>query len=410
MRILLIHNFYQQFGGADWIALKEKEYLERTDEVFFYTKHNRDIETPTLGKKLGFAANTLYNRRAGEEVREIVQQFAPDFVYLHNFYPLMSPAIVHALHAMRVPILQKFSDFRPICPNGLFFANGDICERCIHGNFFHTISQRCYKESYQLSSLYAASVALFRMMGAIRKVDAYLFLTPFAQKKFVEAGVPAERTYITPNYIDASKVKPSTEVGSYAAFLGRIAQEKGLWTLLRAFEMLPHRRLKIAGRGPVEAELRQYVQQRGIQNIEFVGFKSDESKQEFLRNSAFLILPSECYEQMPISILEAFASGKPVVAADLGSIPYIVEDGKNGLLYKVGNATDLANKADFLLANPEMILRMGHYARHLIDTRYSPSHGRQLLVDIFQRVVGQRREPGYTSEIPAEQVTDAPRA
>jgi glycosyltransferase involved in cell wall biosynthesis len=321
----------------------------------------------------------------------------------------MSPAIVHVLHEMRVPILQKFSDFRPICPNGLFFANGDICERCIQGNFFHAISQRCYKESYQLSSLYAASVALFRMMGAIRKVDAYLFLTPFAQNKFVEAGVPVESTYITPNYIDASQVKPSTEVGSYAAFLGRISHEKGLWTLLRAFEMLPHRQLKIAGRGPVEAELRQYVHQRGIQNIEFMGFKSDESKQEFLRNSAFLILPSECYEQMPISILEAFACGKPVLAAELGSIPYIVEDGKNGLLYKVGNATDLANKADFLCANPEMILRMGHYARHLIDTQYSPSHGRQLLFDIFQRVAGQRREPGYTAEIPAEQVPDAPR-
>ena len=112
---------------------------------------------------------------------------------------------------------------------------------------------------------------------------------------------------------------------------------------------------------------------------------------------------------MPISILEAFACGKPVLAAELGSIPYIVEDGKNGLLYKVGNATDLANKADFLCANPEMILRMGHYARHLIDTQYSPSHGRQLLFDIFQRVAGQRREPGYTAEIPAEQVPDAPR-
>jgi len=410
MRILLIHNFYQQFGGADWIALKEKEYLERTDEVFFYTKHNRDIDTPSLTKKLGFAANTLYNCSTSEEVRDIVRQFAPDFAYLHNFYPLMSPAVVHTLQAMRVPILQKFSDFRPICPNGLFFANGNICERCMHGNFLHAISQRCYKESYQLSSLYAASVALFRMMGAIRKVDAYLFLTPFAQNKFVEAGVPVEKTYITPNYIDASDIQASTTVGGYGAFLGRIAHEKGLWTLVRAFETLPHRQLKIAGRGPVEADLRQYVRERGIQNIEFVGFKSDESKTEFLRNSAFVILPSECYEQMPISILEAFASGKPVVAADLGSIPYIVEDGKNGLLYKVGDAKDLANKTDFLFANPEMILRMGCYARHLIDTRYSPSHGRQLLVDIFQRVTGQRREPGYTVEIPAEEATEAPRA
>lgn len=409
MRILLIHNFYQQFGGADWIALKEKEYLERTDEVFFYTKHNRDIDTPTVGEKIRFAANTLYNRRAAAEIRDVVQQFAPDFVYLHNFYPLMSPAIVHALHAMRVPILQKFSDFRPICPNGLFFANGDICERCIHGNFLHTISQRCYKQSYQLSSLYAASVALFRTMGAIRKVDAYLFLTPFAQKKFVEAGVPSEKTYVTPNYIDASGFQPNTTPGTYAAFLGRIAHEKGLWTLVRAFERLPHRQLKIAGHGPVEADLRQYVVGRGLQNIEFVGFKSDEAKRDFLRNSAFLILSSECYEQMPVSILEAFACGKPVVAADLGSIPYIIEDRENGLLYKVGNAKDLADKADFLMANPDMISRMGSYARRLIDTRYSPAHGRQLLIDVFHQVARKRQALRHTLDAPVKQF-DAPEA
>jgi len=410
MRILLIHNFYQQFGGADWLALKEREYLEQTDEVFFYTKHNTDIDTPTLGDKLRFAANTLYNASAAAEVRNIVQRFAPDFVYLHNFYPLMSPAIVHALHTMRVPILQKFSDFRPICPNGLFFANGDVCERCIHGNFLHTISQRCYKQSYQLSSLYAASVALFRVMGAIRKVDAYLFLTPFAQKKFVEAGVPVEKTYVTPNYIDASDTQPNFKSGEYCVFLGRIAHEKGLWTLVRAFERLPHRNLKIAGRGPVEGDIRQYVRERRIDNIEFVGFKGDDVKREFLRSSAFLILPSECYEQMPSAILEAFACGKPVIAADLGSIPYIIEDGKNGLLYKVGDATDLAKKADFLFGNPEMMARMGKYARHLIENRYSPASGRQALVDIFHKIAGKNRVKERAADVPAEQLSDAPQA
>src|SRR5437879_1509128 len=165
----------------------------------------------------------------------------------------MSPAVFHVLHSMGVPILQNFQDFRPICPNGLFFANGQTCERCINRNFLHAISQRCYKESYALSALYAASVGTYRAMGAIRKVDAYLFCTPFAQQKFIAAGIPPEKTFIKPNYVDAANVTPNSTVGSYVGFLGRVAPEKGLWTLIRAFEQLKHRPLKIAGRGPVEA-------------------------------------------------------------------------------------------------------------------------------------------------------------
>lgn len=406
MRILLIHDFYQQFGGADWIALQEKEYLERTDDLYFYSKHNNDIDTPTLGKKLSFAADTMYSRRVADEVRDIVQHFVPEFAYVHNLYPLMSPAVIHVLHSLRVPILQNFQDFRTICPNGLFFANGKTCERCIQGNFLHAVSQRCYKQSYALSSLYAASVGLYRMMGAIRKVNAYLFCTPFAQQKFVAAGIPVAKTFIKPNYVDASNVRPSTEVGSYAAFLGRLAPEKGLWTLVRAFETLPHRQLKIAGRGPVEDDLRRYVHERGIANIEFVGFKTGEEKRDFLRNSAFAVVSSECYEQLPISILEAFTVGKPVIASDLGSIPYIIEDGKNGLLYKIGVAEDLACKADFLFNDSEMAVRMGRYARHLIDTVYSPGHGRKLLLEIFRQVTGNPATPGFTpdQDVPKETI------
>ena len=397
MRILLIHDFYQQFGGADWMVLQEQEYLGRTDEVYFYSKHNKDVDASTLYKKVRFAADTLYCPRTAAELRGIVQRFVPDFAYVYNVYPLLSPAVFHVLHSLRVPILQNFQDFRIICPNGLFFTKGQTCERCIHGNFLHAVSQRCYKESYALSSLYAASVGLYRLMGALRKVNAYLFCTPFAQQKFIEAGVPTAKAFIKPNYVDASNVKPSSIVGSYAAFLGRLSPEKGLWTLVRAFETLPHRQLKIAGRGPVEDELRRYIHERGITNIELVGFKTGEEKATFLRDSAFAIMPSECYEQQPVSTLEAFTVGKPVISSDLGSSPYIIEDGKNGLLYKVGVSSDLASKSEFLFDHSAMALKMGQYGRYLIDTVYSPGYGRNLLVDIFRQVSsnegGRRSRP-----------------
>lgn len=224
------------------------------------------------------------------------------------------------------------------------------------------------------------------MAGMLRKMSAFICLTEFARLKLLEAGVPEDKLFIKPNFIDAARITPCPGDGKYVVYLGRLSSEKGVWTLVRAFEALKDPLLKIAGTGPLEAVLKGYVRERGITNIEFVGFKAGLEKLELLRGSLFSVVPSEWYETFALVALEAYAAGKPVLASNLGSLPYVVENGRSGLLFEPGNASDLADKTRDLIGRPNVLETMGRYGRRLVDTKYSPEQSYRDLMAIFERV------------------------
>ena len=168
--------------------------------------------------------------------------------------------------------------------------------------------------------------------------------------------------------------------------MGRLSPEKGCWTLIHAFEQLPNVQLKIVGTGPVEDSLREYIRNKGIRNIEFLGFKSGEEKWQILRNSTCLVLPSEWYENFPITVLEGFMASKPVIASRMGGLPYIVEEGKSGLLFESGKANELAQKVQYLVDHPDEAARMGLRGRRLTETKYGPDEGYRNLMGIFSQV------------------------
>jgi glycosyltransferase involved in cell wall biosynthesis len=388
MKILLVHNFYQQFGGENLVALQEKAQLEKTDDVFFYSRHNDDIREFSTFQKARFVLDTMHSHTTSSQVRQVVDNFRPDFAFVHNIYPLISPSLYHTLHACGVPILQVVHDFRPFCANGWFYTHGRICRDCTNGNHLHAIRNKCYKNSYALSGIYAATMASCRRSGALDKVDAFLCLTEFTRGLLTELGIPAGRVFVRPNSIDASQIQPAKGTGDYVAYIGRLSSEKGLWTLIRALEQLHGVKLKIAGTGPLENELRAYVRDRQLRDVELVGFMSGEEKWEFLRNSRFVVMASECYEMFPIVLLEAYASGKPVVAPNLGGFASLVENDKTGLLCVPGDPTDLARQIDTLWRAPDSVGRMGAYARNLVETKFSPAVVHQQLMDIAQQVCG----------------------
>jgi glycosyltransferase involved in cell wall biosynthesis len=389
MKIILVHNFYQQFGGEDCVVLQEKAQLEKTDDVFFYSRHNDEIHDFSSLQKARFALDTIYSRTTSTQVRQVVEKFRPDFAYVHNIYPLISPSLYHTLHACGVPILQVVHDFRPFCANGWFYTHGRICDVCKNGNHLHAIRNKCYKGSYILSGIYAAAMDRCRRSGALDKVDAFLCLTDFTRGILTELGIPPHKLFVRPNIIDASQIHPAKEVGDYVAYIGRLSSEKGLWTLMRALEQLDGVRLKIAGTGPLEKELREYIRDRQVRDVELVGFMSGEEKWEFLRNSRFVVMPSEWYETFGMVILEAYAAGKPVIASNLGGIPTLVENDSTGLLFNSGDATNLARQIDILWRSPESIGRMGANARDLVEKKFSPAVVYQQLVDIAQQVCGR---------------------
>jgi len=388
LKILLVHNFYQQLGGENLVALQEKAQLEKTDEVFFYSRHNDDIREFSTFQKARFALDTVYSRTTSSQVRQVVDKFRPDFAYVHNIYPLISPSLYHTLHDCGVPILQVVHDFRPFCANGWFYTHGRICDACKNGNHLHAIRNKCYTDSYTLSAIYAATMDLCRRSGALDKVDAFLCLTDFGRGILTELGIPPSKIFVRPNSIDASQIQPAKGPGDYVAYIGRLSSEKGLWTLLRALEQLDGVNLKIAGTGPLENELRAYVRDRQLRDVALVGFMSGEEKWEFLRNSRFVVMPSESYETFGMVVLEAYAAGKPVLASNLGGIASLVENGNTGLLFNSGDATDLARQIDTLWRAPESVGRMGAYARKLVEEKFSPEVVYRQLMGIAQQVCG----------------------
>jgi glycosyltransferase involved in cell wall biosynthesis len=392
MKILFVHNFYQQFGGEDAVANSERRLLEdRGEEVLFWTRHNDEIKGYSRLQKINFLRETISSSRTTTDIKEAVTRFRPEVAFVHNVYPLISPSLYPALNSLGVPVVQVLHDFRPFCSNGWFYIDGKICERCKMGNHLHGIIHRCYKDSYLLSTLYSATLGINRQAGLLDKIDAYICLTGFFKKKILEVGIPEEKIYLRPNFIDAPPFDANSDQqgNGYALYLGRLSNEKGIRTLIHAFEKLPEVNLKIVGTGPLEPEVREYVRAKGLRNIEFLGFKSGEEKWQLIRNCQFAVVPSEWYENFPIVALEYFAAAKPVIASRIGGLPYVVEEGQTGYLFEPGNTDDLVATVKRLRSDPAAGATMGRLGRQLVETKYGPEASYNTLMQIFHKVLGR---------------------
>ncbi len=388
MRVLLVHSAYQQFGGEDSVVRAETELLQKHgDEVYHYSRHNDEIKRFGLVDKAAFFPQTVYSWKTAGEIEDVVRRVKPDVAFIHNVYPLISPSAYHKLHALGVPTVQVLHNFRLHCPNGLFYTQGQICEACKGGNYLNAVAKRCYKDSYALSGLYAATLGLNRLAGVLDKISGFICLTEFFRIKMREAGMTESKLFVRPNFVYAPPLPAEgTRPGKYVLFMGRLSPEKGCWTLIRAFEKLPQVTLKILGTGPQEKEFRDYIRDKGIGNIEMLGFKSGAEKLEILRNALCLVMPSEWHENFPVTALEAYMACKPLIASRLGGLPYIVEEGKSGLLFEAGNAVELAQRVQTLVDRPADAVRMGEYGRRLTETKYGPEQGYSNLMNIFGRV------------------------
>ena len=387
MKVLLVHSAYQQFGGEDSVVRAETELLKsHGDEVYLYGRHNDEIKQFSAVQKALFFPQTVYSWKTQRELGEVVRQFKPDVAFVHNVYPLISPSAYHTLHALGVPAVQVLHNFRPFCPNGFFYTQGRICEACRDGNYLNAVRNRCYKDSYAFSALYGLTLGLNRIEGMVEKISGFICLTEFFRIKMREAGVPESKLFVRPNFVDAPVLNGEAVGSGYALFIGRLSAEKGCWTLIRAFEQLPQVALKIVGTGPMELELRNYVRDKDLRNIEFLGFKSGAEKWNVLRNALCVVLPSEWYENFPVTTLEAYMACKPIIASRMGGLPYIVEEGKSGLLFEAGRADKLADKIQYLANHPAEATRLGAWGRRLSETKYGPGEAYQNLMSIFSQV------------------------
>jgi glycosyltransferase involved in cell wall biosynthesis len=389
MRILLVHNFYQEPGGEDRVFADEGSMLEDLGHtVFRYTAHNDAVSS--FGR-LRLARATLWNGESYGTLRQLMREKRPDVAHFHNTTPLISPAAYYAAQAEGVAVVQTLHNYRLLCANAYLFRDGRPCEDCLGKSVpWPALRHGCYRGSRAATAGVAAMVVGHRAIGTWRdQVDAYIALTDFARAKFVEGGLPAERIVIKPNavYPDPG---PGDGGGGYAVYVGRLSAEKGVLTLLAAWERLGDTLpLVIVGDGPLAPRVAAAAEQSA--SIRWLGHRSLAGVHAILRDARCLIQPSECYETFGRVAVEALAAGTPVVATTIGAVRELVEHGRTGFHVRAGDADDLASCIRHAASVAGTFESMRGDARAAYEARFTPEANVKTLLAIYGRVLSARR-------------------
>ena len=385
MKILVAHNYYQQPGGEDQVFTAETELLRtRGHDVETYVIHNDRVDEMS---RLGLAAATVWNRESHREITEISSRFRPDVVHFHNTLPLISPAGYHAARSCGAAVVQTLHNYRLICPGSLLMRDGAICEKCVGlAMKWPAVVHTCYRESAPASAAVAGMLAMHESAGTWTDVvDAYIALTGFAREKFVAGGLPADRVHTKPNFISTDP-GPGTGKGGYALFVGRLSHEKGIQVFLDAWSrsdvVMP---LKVAGDGPLAAAV-----SGASGDVTWLGRLSRTEVYEQMKNASLLVFPSTWYEGMPLTIVEAFACGTPVVASNLGAMAEMIRHGDNGLHFRAGDPADLARVVSWATGHPQDLAAMRRRARADFEEKYTASENYERLQGVYRAAIDRR--------------------
>jgi glycosyltransferase involved in cell wall biosynthesis len=387
-KLLNVNNYHYRRGGSDVMYLEHAALMDELgwETAFFSMQHPKNQESPwssyfvdeiEFGKKQSIATNismagkVIYSNEAQRKLRLLLKSFHADIAHLHCIYHHLSPSIIPELHKAGVPMVMTAHDLKIACPAYKMLNGGGICERCKDGNFLNVVKYRCVRNSLAASLIVALESTVHKALGTYRNyLDKVVTPSRFFRDKLMEWGWPSEKLAYIPNYVDAEKFNVCYTPGNYFLYFGRLAVEKGVDTLLRAAKKanVP---LKIAGTGPYEPELRQLKEELQA-DAEFLGHCSGSALNELILGARAIVLPSQWYENSPMSILESYASGKPVIGARIGGIPELIDEGQTGWLFESGNVDSLV---DALVHIGQMqsstIAESGHAARNHVQNHFN---------------------------------------
>jgi glycosyltransferase involved in cell wall biosynthesis len=393
MKVLLCHNYYQQRGGEDESFAAEANLLEsRGHAVLRYTLHNDAIDGMS---RLDLARKTLFNREVYAELRRLIRSERPDVVHCTNTFPLVSPAACYAARAEGVPVVQALRNYRLLCPNALLLRDGRVCEDCLGKSVpWPAVVHGCYRDSRAASAVVAGMLAAHKAARSWqRMVSLFFTLTEFARRKLVQGGLPAGRVVVKPNFVDDDP-GVGDGAGGEVVFVGRLSPEKGIDTLLSAWQQVRGPVvLKVVGDGP----LVDRVQAAAAQDprIQWLGRIAQPQVLKLLGGAACLVMPSVWYETFGRTIIEAFARGTPAVVSRLGAMAELVDDGRTGLHFQAGDAADLAARVQALLADKGRLALMRRQARAEFEAKYTADINYGLLRDLYARATALTPPAGH---------------
>lgn len=406
MRILRVHNRYQGRGGED---------VSFESEVQLLRDHGHDVRTlivsndvipdqpsPLASAKL--AISTVWSLTGLQAVGREILGFRPDIAHFNNTFPLISPSAYTACRRQGVPVVQTLHNYRPMCPNVLFYNDGHVCEDCMGKVFqYPAVIHGCYRGSRAQTAIVTAMNAVHQLRGTWENdVDRYIVMTRFERDKFIEGGFPADKIIVKPHFVYAGPVDPD-QPRSGLLYVGRLTREKGIPMLLDAWASTAGMPLTIAGDGPLADEVRAAAERSP--GLHYLGQQPYAEVLALMRRASLLIVTSEWYETFGRVVIESFAGGTPVLAANIGAIGELVTPGVTGLHFEPGNGEDLAAKIRWAADHPEAMLRMGENARRAYEENYTPERNYTLLMDIYRQVIaeaaGRRHEAAGPAPISA---------
>ncbi|KEO80168.1 glycosyltransferase family 4 protein [Paenibacillus polymyxa] len=336
-KVLIIHNFYQQSGGEDKVVEQESAMLRsRGIETEHYYVHNDSIQSRGLANMAKLAVEAAWSLPEFKRIKKLLLQVKPDVVHVHNFFPVISPSVYHACERLGIPVVQTLHNYRLICPAATFMRGNKVCEKCLHGTLLHSIRHGCYRGSQLQTIPVAAMIKLNDLIGTWQhKVSRYIALTEFARDKFAESGIPLDRIAVKPNFVHHKTMKTQYDPNDrYLLFVGRISAEKGVRNLLQAWSQLEDRdglSLVIIGDGPEKAELAAAYPQ---EDVRFLGKQDGDTVLDCMSRAMYVMVPSIWYEGFPMTIVESFSVGTPVLCSRLGALEEVVEDGVTGFHFQ----------------------------------------------------------------------------
>lgn len=403
MKIALVNYRYFISGGPERYYFNIKEILEKEghEVIPFSVKSSRNYPTPYTDYFLDVVDDEVYFAQAKKSIRVVLKSFTrmfysgeakrkfkqllkdtkPDLVYIMQYHNKISPSIIDAARTFHLPIVHRISDFQYMCPNALFYNEvKGVCEDCLKGKRLSCVKYKCVLNSTVYSAIKMAAKGLHDMMKVTRKIDAFIVPSSFTLKKLHEYGIPLQKLNHVPTFFNLKEKDPTVEYKPFMLFVGRIEKQKGLMTLVKAFEGTDFC-LKIVGfsNDGYENDLKEYLEGKH-HCIEFLGRKNFEEIVPYLKTCLCTVVPSEWYDNFPNVILESFAYKKAVIATEFGSLPELVHNRETGLTFPYANVDELRKQVKYMFEHRDDAENMGKTAfRNLTENYTSEKHYLQLL-------------------------------
>lgn len=414
MRILLINKYHHLKGGAERSYFDTADVLARNghDLAFFSMKHalNKpsrwskyfideiDYNDKTMGffEKVKAGFKIIYNAEARKNLERLIEDFKPDIVHLHNTYHQLSPSIIIALKKFNIPMVMTLHDYKLISPTYNLYVRGKIWEKSKDHKYYRCFTNKCVKNSYIRSAISALEAYFLKFSEIYYNIDLFISPSKFLIEKFREFGFKKDIIHVPNPLMDnlISTRGGAKEDNDYRYFLyyGRLGEEKGIKDLIQAFMPINKKiKLVVAGTGPQKEELLEMVKMNSLENdVLFVGFQEGEALWGLVEAAEFIVVPSNCYENAPYTVLEAMSLQKAVISSDIGGLPEMIEHGKNGLLYKYKDIDKLSRMLDFMISHPGIAREMGQQAQKTIIDKHSKDSYYKTLINIYEFVIAKK--------------------